>query len=193
MNNEAILEGLLFVAGDDGVTLKQICEVLDIDINSAKTLVNNLIKYYENNNRGIFIKLYGDKYIFTTKPEYIKYYNLFKNTKESNILSQSSLETLAIIAYNEPITRVEVDELRGVNSGYIIRKLITKNLICECGKSKLPGKPMLYKTTDYFLKYFGISNLSELPKIDDIKVNTEEIDLYSSTETRQNDNLEIID
>ena len=81
MNNEAILEGLLFVAGDDGVTLKQICEVLDIDINSAKTLVNNLIKYYENNNRGIFIKLYGDKYIFTTKPEYIKYYNLFKNTK----------------------------------------------------------------------------------------------------------------
>ena len=193
MNKIAILEGLLFIAGDDGVSINQICEVLNIDENEAMKLIDELSNYYKDDKRGLNIKLYGNKYIFTTKKEYSGYYKKLAKTKENNILSQAGLETLAIIAYNEPITRVEIDEIRGVNSGYVLRKLISKNLICECGKSQLPGKPIMYKTTDFFLKYFGISNLDELPNIDELKIDEEEIDLFNSTEVRRDEELEIIE
>lgn len=193
MSKNAILEGLLFISGEDGVSINQICEILNININDAKEVIDNLIKYYENNERGLNINLYGNKYVFTTKKEYSNYYEKLVKSKENNILSQASLETLAIIAYNEPITRVEIDEIRGVSSNHIVRKLISKNLICECGKSELPGKPILYKTTDFFLKYFGISNLSQLPSIDEIKVDDEELDLFNSTEVRRDEELEIIE
>lgn len=88
--------------------------------------------------------------------------------------------TLAIIAYNEPITRVEIDDLRGVDSSYIVRRLLAKGLIKECGKSDLPGKPILYKTTDDFLDYFGLSSINELPSLDNIEENNDEKDLFKS-------------
>ena len=108
--------------------------------------------------------------------------NLKKLTEEvSNTLSKSALETLAIIAYNEPITRIAVDEIRGVNSSQMIRNLVSKGFIVEDGKSDLPGKPNLYKTTNYFLDYFNLSSIDELPKIDmdDIEV-LEDDDLFNT-------------
>ena len=97
----------------------------------------------------------------------------------SETLSNSALETLAIIAYNEPITRVTIDEIRGVSSAHIVRKLVFKNLIKEVGKSELPGRPILYGVTDQFLDYFGLSSTKELPKIE-IEENFEEKELYDS-------------
>ena len=98
--------------------------------------------------------------------------------KES-ILSQAQLEVLAIIAYNEPITRVEIDDIRGIHSAHIVKKLVSKDLIKPCGKSNLPGKPNLFKTTKEFLDYFGLSSLSDLPEVSIFNTDEENRELFS--------------
>lgn len=180
MNYIPVLEGLLFIVGDDGISIDQISDNLDIKKEDALNLIDELSNIYNDNNRGITIKKYGDLYKLTTKKEYKNYYQKLLSDNKSNILSQSALEILAIIAYNEPITRVEIDELRGVSSIYSIRKLIAKNLIKECGKSDLPGKPTLYKTTKEFLDCFGLSSLEELPNLEDINKDDIEMDLFKT-------------
>lgn len=192
MNYIPILEGLLFVVGDDGISVDQISEVLDIKKEEVYKVLEELDKIYNDDNRGITIKKYGNMYKLTTKKEYKEYYQRLFDNKEINTLSQSSLEVLAIIAYNEPITRVEIDELRGVNSSYVIRKLMAKNLIKEAGKSDLPGKPILYKTTKDFLDCFGLSSIEDLPKLDDISNEEVEIDLFK-TNKGDSDDVEIIE
>ena len=105
---------------------------------------------------------------------------------ENNTLSNSALETLAIIAYNEPITRVEVDEIRGVQTGQLIRKLVAKGLIKEDGRSNLPGRPILYKTTSEFLDYFGLKSISELPEIKMPEINKDDdVSLYETKYTEE--------
>ena len=197
MNNKAILEGLLFVVGDDGLTLKQIEDILNIDLEEAKQLVSDLKKDYESDSRGIAINFLGDTFKLTTKKEHKDYYEKLLQNPETNFLSQAALETLAIIAYNEPITRVEIDELRGVNTSHIVRKLFAKGLIKEVGKSDLPGRPTLYKTTSDFLDYFGLSSIEELPKLEEINIDTfDEVDLFKSNGRQNidiNDDIEILD
>lgn len=179
MNELAILEGLLFIAGDDGLTIKKISEILEIDENKVQKLLSSLQKEYENSNRGIRISFLANRFKLTTKKEHISYYKKLVKEKISEPLSQAALETLAVIAYNEPITRVKVDELRGISSTFIIRKLMAKDLIKVCGKSDLPGHPNLYKTTNEFLDYFGLASLEDLPNIG-IESDNDEIDLYKS-------------
>lgn len=164
MNLVGVLEGLLFVVGDEGVTLKEICDTLEIEENKAKELLVELKKEYENNNRGIKISFLGNAFKLTTKKEHKEYYQKLVTTKES-VLSQAQLEVLAIIAYNEPITRIEIDEIRGISSVYVIKKLLSKDLIRVAGKSDLPGKPNLYKTTREFLDCFGLSSINDLPDL----------------------------
>ncbi len=177
MNLIGVLEGLLFVVGDDGVTLKTICEVLGVDESTAKDLLIELKREYENANRGIRVSFLGETFKLTTKKEHKEYYQ--KLVKEKNEeLSQSQLEVLAIIAYNEPITRIEIDEIRGINSTYIVRKLLSRDLIKVVGKSDLPGKPNMYRTTRLFLDLFGLSTLNDLPDMPNIEEN-EEKDLFS--------------
>ena len=116
-----------------------------------------------------------------TKKEHKKYYEKLVSVQDSPNLSQSALETLAIIAYNEPITRVEIDEIRGVGSAYLVRKLLLKNLIEERGKSDLPGRPMLYGTTKEFLDFFGLKNKESLPLLNtDVETIEVETDLFDS-------------
>ena len=123
----------------------------------------------------------GGNYKFVTKRECKQYLERLVENEESGVLSQSALETLAIIAYNEPITRTQVDEIRGVNSSYVIRRLILRDLIKESGKSELPGRPNLYSTTSKFLDYFGLTSLEELPKIDFSKEEeSDETNLFES-------------
>ena len=168
---KAVLEGLLFVMGEDGLSLDQIEEVLDISSDEAKELVSELKEDYMDENRGIRIEFLGNRFKLTTKEEHKEYYKKLIENPITNKLSQAALETLAIIAYNEPVTRVKVDNLRGVSTSQVIRKLVAKGLVKEVGKSTMPGRPNLYGTTHEFLDYFGLSSINDLPELPQEEVN----------------------
>ena len=187
--NKAVLEGLLFVVGEDGLTIDQIVDVLEIDEENAKALIMELKKDYEDDSRGLRIDFLGNRFKITTKFEHKAYYQKLIENPETNLLSQAALETLAIIAYNEPITRVQVYTIIGVGSTSIIRKLVAKGFIKECGRSEIPGRPILYETTSEFLDYFGLSSIEDLPNIEDLIQTPEEeeenTDLYTSKYTEK--------
>lgn len=182
---KAVLEGLLFVVGEEGLTFDQIEDVLGIDEEESKRLLYELKHDYENEERGLRIDFLGNRFKLTTKYEHREYYQKLLENPETNTLSQAALETLAIIAYNEPITRVQIDAMRGVGSTQIIRKLVAKGFIKEVGRSDLPGRPILYETTSEFLDYFGLSTIKDLPDMNSFieeseKEENEESDLYTS-------------
>lgn len=186
MNLKAIIEGLLFISGEDGLTLEEISNITEKDNDSIKKEIKSLYNEYENDDRGIHIELLGNHFKLTTKSIHKEYYKKLVNDEENSSLSQSSLEVLAIIAYNQPITRIEIDTIRGVSSSYIVRKLLLKGLIEEAGQADLPGKPRLYNTTNKFLDYFGLSSADELPKIENIEKNFEnESNLFESKYTEK--------
>lgn len=185
MKNKAVLEGLLFVVGEEGLTFEQIEEVLEISEDESKSLLMELKHDYEAEDRGLRIDFLGNKFKITTKFEHKEYYQKLLENPETNTLSQAALETLAIIAYNEPVTRVQVDAMRGVGSTQIMRKLVAKGFIKESGRSDLPGRPILYETTSDFLDYFGLSTLDDLPDMKNLieesqVVDDKESDLYVS-------------
>ena len=165
MNYKGLIEGLLFVSGDEGLTLIDLCSIIGVSDDVILSSLNELISDYENSDRGIRIELFGESYKLVTKKEYKEYLKKLVPDEE-DLLTQSNLETLAIIAYNQPITRMQIEEIRGVNSSHVVRKLLMRDLICEKGRSDLPGRPILYGTTDFFLDYFGIGSLDKLPLID---------------------------
>lgn len=176
---KSVLEGLLFITGDDGLTLEEISEVLEIEQDDVLELINKLKEDYLSEERGIMIQDFAGKYKLTTKKEHKNYYEKLSELSNSKTLSQSALETLAIIAYNQPITRLEIDELRGIQSSQMIRNLISRDLVKEVGRKDTIGKPRLYAVTDEFLDYFGLTSLSELPKIEETVV-SDDVELYNS-------------
>ena len=180
MDLKQVVEGLLFVSGDEGITKKQISSVLEISLEEVDKLIEELIKDYQN--RGLKIENFGSKIKFVTKKEHVQYYRKLFNTEDNGNLSPSALETLAIIAYNEPVTRVMIDEIRGVSSAHIVRKLVFRNLIKEIGRSELPGRPILYGVTDEFLDYFGLNSTKDLPEIK-MEEESKEEDLFTSKYT----------
>jgi segregation and condensation protein B len=181
VNKIGVLEGLLFVVGDDGLSLDQIIDALDVSIEEAKELVLNLKHEYEKDTHGIQVAYLGDKIKLTTKKEHKEYYLKLIENRETNSLSPQALETLAIIAYNEPISVQQIDEIRGVNSREMVRRLLARGFIKEMGKSDLPGRPTIYSTTSDFLDYFGLSSKEDLPKIDIISDEIkDETDLFDS-------------
>ncbi len=183
-----VLEGLLFVTGEDGLTLEDIEKLLEVTKEEAENLIEEYKVSLNDQKRGLRLVYLGNKYKLTTKEEHKEYYELLVDKVVSSTLSQSALETLAIIAYNEPITVGQIDEIRGVSSRDMIRKLLFRGLIDLAGKSDLPGKPMLYKTTDKFLDYFNLSSIKDLPKIEEPKEMThEEKDLFISKYKEEND------
>ena len=176
-----ILEGLLFVVGDDGLSLKDVMSILNISEEEAKDLVYKLKTSYENNDRGLRLNYLGNTFKLTTKEEHKEYYEKLLEDTSTHVLSQAALEVLAIIAYNEPLTRGTIDEMRGVDSSYVIRKLLAKGLIKESGRSDMPGHPILYKTTDDFLDYFGLATKDDLPDIENIEIHDDgDVDLFKS-------------
>lgn len=180
---EGILEGLLYVQGDSGLTLKEVMVILGISEEEAKELVYKLKSNYENENRGLRLSYLGNTFKLTTKQEHKEYYEKLLENPGTHTLSQAALEVLAIIAYNEPMTRAGVDEMRGVDSTFVIRKLLAKGLLKEAGKSDMPGHPTLYKTTNDFLDYFGLSTKEDLPDISKLELEVDgslEKDLFHS-------------
>ena len=179
---KALIEGLLFVKGSDGLSFEEIVTLTECDAQDVKNALKELYEDYQSEDRGIQLELLGNRYKLTTKEKHKEIYKKLVFEEENSNLSQSALETLAIIAYNEPITRIEIDEIRGVNSTYQVRKLLLKNLIQEVGRADLAGHPRLYGVTNDFLDYFGLSSVKDLPEIkeEDIKVNNEEKNLFDS-------------
>ena len=180
MNYKAALEGLLFLSGDEGLSFEQIISILEIDEKKAKEVIKELNDEYKLPDRGIKLEILGNNFKMTTKKEHKVYYEKLVE-EEDGVLSQSALETLAIIAYNQPVTRSSIDEIRGVSSSHMVRKLILKGLIEEKGRSELPGRPKLYGTSDEFLDYFGLASIEELPKMETPEESLiEETDLFNS-------------
>lgn len=180
MNDLGVLEGLLFVVGDEGLTLKQIEEILEINEEESIDLVKRLRSRYEGNEFGIQLSFLGDSFKLTTKKEHKNYYQKLIENPNTNTMSQPALETLAIVAYNEPVTIQEIDSIRGIHSREMVRRLVAKGLLKEVGKSEGIGRATLYATTSDFLDYFGLSSKDELPKFEEIKEEEETVDLYNS-------------
>lgn len=171
--NEAIIEAILFSAGRV-VKLSEIAATLEYTVDDVENLIQDMKTKYEASNRGIEIIKVDDGYQMASKKEYYDYiYPVFDNRMKPS-LSNAALETLSIIAYNPKITRAEIEAIRGVNSDGTIYRLLEYNLIEEAGKIDAPGKPMGYKTTEEFLKMFGISSLNELPELPKYKLDENE-------------------
>lgn len=181
---EGILEGLLYVQGDIGLTLNEVMSIFGISEEEAKELVYRLKISYENENRGLRLSYLGNTFKLTTKQEHKDYYERLLENPSTHVLSQAALEVLAIVAYNEPLTRGQIDEMRGVDSAFVIRKLVAKGLLKEAGKADMPGHPTMYKTTDDFLDYFGLATKNDLPDISKLVLDVEdngERDLFQTS------------
>lgn len=163
----SIIESLLFVSGEP-LAIKQIASILECSVGFTKDLLSEMIKLYNIKNRGIKIINANDSYSLVTKSENGDYIEKLLGNNSRQSLSQAALETLAIVSYKQPITRIDIDEIRGVKSDRAISNLVEKGLIKECGRLEVPGRPILYGTTDEFLKYFGLENIEQMPALDEI-------------------------
>lgn len=161
-----ILESLLFAAGDEGLSMKQIKTVLEIEEFQAVEIVEMLRQEYEQNpNRGITLIELAGTYQLATKKEHSIYLKRLVESPGMHTLSQAALETLAIISYKQPITRLEIEEIRGVKTERPLQTLLSKGLIKDVGRANGTGRAILYGTTKEFLDYFGLKDLKELPPL----------------------------
>ncbi|MTV81208.1 SMC-Scp complex subunit ScpB [Secundilactobacillus folii] len=170
------LEALLFVSGESGLTIQELATLTGSMIpavNQSLTKLNQ--KYANDQDCALVILKSGDRVRLATKESLANTVSQYFEAPSSTGLSQASLEVLAIIAYNQPITRIEIDEIRGVQSSGTLNKLLLRQLITEAGRRKTPGRPKLYKTTDYFMDYFGLHDLSDLPPLPEAQTSEEEV------------------
>ena len=163
-NIEAAIEAILFAAGYP-VKYEKIAEVIGLDVRNTKTIIENMSEEYNktDSTRGLSLLLFPDTCQLCTKEQFAPYIREALGIRRGGNLSASSMEVLAIVAYNQPVTRSFIDQVRGVDSSYAVNSLIDKALIESCGRLDAPGRPMLYATTDKFLRVFGLNSLSELP------------------------------
>lgn len=167
----SVIEALIF-SSDEPISENEIIRVIkgidgeeiELNVNDIQSLIEVLNKTYKENNAAFQIVKIANGYLFATKEDTAKYVGFLSSEKTKRRLSQAALETLSIIAYKQPITKPELEQIRGVNSDYILNTLLEKNLITITGRAEGIGRPLLYGTTTEFLKYFGLYNLSDLPK-----------------------------
>ncbi|MFD4705589.1 SMC-Scp complex subunit ScpB [Gottfriedia sp. NPDC058432] len=187
-NLVGVLEGLLFVAGDEGISIVELSETLELGQTDVLELIENLKKEYENPNRGLQIRILASRYKLTSKREHGEFFKKLVESPSNSSLSQAALETLAIVAYQQPITRTEIEDIRGVKTEKPIQTLVSKYLIKEVGRAEGTGRAILYGTTSEFLDYFGLKNIKELPPLpQDLKMEEveEEADLFFSKFEKQ--------
>lgn len=199
-NYISVLEGLLFVAGDDGISLEEASYILELERSAVRQLLDELKKRLEDENSGLELLLTASHYKLVTKASLKSYIEKYAVSPYSSQLSQASLETLAIIAYKQPVTRVDIESIRGVQSSGSIQKLLLRDLIEEAGRLDSPGRPKLYKTTAYFMDYFGLESLDALPDASDLfDLDSEEAnqlfrdnhDLFEELEIRSKEHHEV--
>ncbi|NEU31028.1 SMC-Scp complex subunit ScpB [bacterium LRH843] len=178
---QAIIEGLLFVSGDIGLTVKQLADILEIEEETVKDALLSLQHLYDDQERGLQIIELAGGFRLSTRKEHSFYFKKLATSPISSSLSQAALETLTIIAYRQPLTRLEIEDIRGVKSDSAIQTLTSKLLIKEVGRESGAGRPILYGTTTFFLDHFGLNSLDELPPLpEDIdgQLAEEEVDLF---------------
>ena len=183
MNYLAQVEALLFVAGEDGLSLRQSASLLNLTPTALQQQLEKLSqKYQEDDSSSLCLLETSNTYKLVTKEVFADLLRDFAKAPVNQSLSRASTEVLAIIAYKQPITRIEVDDIRGVNSTSAISKLMALGLITEAGKKEVIGRPNLYATTDYFLDFMGINDLAELVDVSDVEIGEEEMTLFNTTE-----------
>lgn len=181
-NNEylSVIEGMLYIYGDEGITIKDIADTLEITKKEAYGLMDELLSLYASKTvKGVDICDFGGTYKMVTLSQHDVYYKKMMTTSGRK-LSKSALETLAIVAYYQPVTRIRIEEIRGVGCESMIRKLLAQALIKEVGREDSPGKPVLYGVTDEFMDAFNLKSLDELPELKEIESEFDEEDIFNT-------------
>lgn len=160
---KSIIEGLLFLSGEEGLSIKQIAEIVDQRVELVTDAIEEMIHEFSQQGRGVQILKIAGVVQLGTLPDHAVYFEKLAYSPARTSLSQAALETLAIVAYRQPITRVEIEEIRGVKSERAIHTLVNKDLIIEVGRAEAIGRPILYGTTKSFLDYFGLATIKDLP------------------------------
>ncbi len=173
---EAAIEAILYAAGYP-ISYSKLSDVLGITVKEVKATVRLMSEKYngENSSFGIMLLVFDDSCQFCTKEKFAPYIREALGIRRGGNLSASSMEVLAIVAYNQPVTRAFIDTVRGVDSAYAVNSLIDKKLIEGCGRLDAPGRPMLYGTTENFMRVFGISSLKELPEVEPLPITNEAV------------------
>mgnify|MGYP001051668932 CR=1 FL=1 len=171
------IEGLIYIAGDEGITLQQLAEVTHVDILDVEKEITELQSHYKNNDSALMIMQVQDRVKLVTVDDIYPTLSFYLQLKSTRQLSQSALETLAIIAYKQPVTRNQIESIRGVNCDLMIRKLLSLDLIVEAGRESTPGRPILYEITPDFLDVFHLVSLDDLPRWESLSL-SESDDLY---------------
>lgn len=165
---KATLEAILFAMGDS-VKIKKLAEIIEADVSTTKTYLEEMAEKYANQG-GIMLTWLEDSVQLCTKPEFYESLIKIATAPQRYSLSDSVIETLSIVAYKQPVIRAEIERIRGVNSDYAVNKLLEYGLICELGRLDAPGKPILFGTTEQFLKTFGVKSVDELPRPDAVAI-----------------------
>ena len=184
----APLQAILFAAGNEGMTTEEIAHVLQLSRDETLAVCRDLQTYLDTENSGIMLAELAGAWQLCTRPEHVEYLRRMATVPEPSTISQAALETLAIIGYKQPITRMDVEAIRGVQSDRAIHTLISRSLIVEVGRADAPGRPILYGTTSEFLASFGLRNLQDLPPLPPLpEVTNDELSLFQLTETMPKD------
>lgn len=172
---QAIIEGVLFAAGD-AVELERLADIVDVDKKSLREILKKMMDNYNYERRGIHIIKMDDSYQLATRGEYFEYISRLADPPRKQNLSNAALEVLSIVAYKQPVTRTSIEHIRGVNCDYIVNRLIERNFIEEKGRLDAPGRPILFGTTQHFLRTFGVSSLDELPDFESLGESPEDLE-----------------
>jgi len=178
---ESAIEGILFAAGEP-VGVERLCMTLEIDRETADAVCQRLADHYSYERRGIRLVRMDNCYQLCSAPEYADYIRKAFESRKPARLSQPALEVLSIIAYYQPTTKAYVDQVRGVDSSYTVGLLVERELIEECGRMAVPGRPILYRTTQNFLRSFGLSTLEDLPDLPSASAEDEQLTLDMQAE-----------
>lgn len=194
-----MLEGILFGAGD-AVSMNSLTKVLQVPTADIRFALEILKQDYRSKARGIRLVEVKDTYQLSTKPELHDHIRQIMGQEQKNGLSRAAMETLAIVAYRQPITRQVIDDIRGVASSKALQRLLDQQLICECGRLEAPGRPFLYKTTNEFLKAMGFKDLKEMPDYESFSEGQQQVfnleeseDSQAETEIRPDSASELVD
>lgn len=163
-----IIESILFASGDP-VSAKEIGQLLELDVRTVRKLLSKMCDCFNFERRGLQVIIVNDTYQLATRPEYSDYIEKYLGQERAQSLSQASLETLAVVAYKQPVTKAEIEAIRGVKCDYIINTLVNRGFIQEVARKDTPGRPILYGTTDLFLRSFGLTSLEDLPPLESME------------------------